>query len=157
MSGRIYRLPFNALGLSTGKQDLWAITSTSTMPFCLEEVRLDPCATSVAEFNLSVALFTGSFTAGSGGATLTPAKTVPGDAAASLTCKTQNTTQTAVGTGTKTALDAGQWNLVNGWVWQPLDPDHRLMVPISACLVVSLDSTPASQTVSGCAIVRELL
>ncbi len=156
MSGRVYRLPFNALGLSTNKQDLWAITSTSSMPFVLEEVRLDPCASSVSEFGVSINLFTGSYTAGSGGSSLTPAKTLNGDAAAVTTCKLQNTTQTAVGTGAKANLDAGQWNLVNGWVWQPLDPDHRIVVPVSACLVVSLDTTPASQTVSGCAIIREL-
>ncbi|HLH96427.1 MAG TPA: hypothetical protein VKW08_15030 [Xanthobacteraceae bacterium] len=156
MAGRVYRLPFNAQSLSTSKQDLWAITTTSASMGFLEEVRLDPCATSISEFSLSLSLFTGSYTAGSGGAALTPAKTIPGDAAATVTCKTQNTTQTAVGSGTKTVLDAGQWNLANGWAWQPLDPDHRILVPISACLVVSLDSTPSSQTVSGCAIFREV-
>jgi|SRR5579883_3412016 len=156
MAGRIYRLPFNALGLSTNKQDLWAITTTSTSICLLEEIRLDPCATSVSEFDISISLFTGSYTAGSGGNTLTPAKTLQGDAAATVTCKTQNTTQTAVGSGTKTVLDSGQWNLVNGWAWQPLDQDHRILVPVSACLVVSLDTTPASQTVSGCAIIREM-
>jgi hypothetical protein len=152
---RVYKLPFKALGLGTGAQDLWAITSTSSMPFDLEEIRLDPCATSVSEFPITINLFTGSFTAGSGGATLTPVKLCQGDAAAVTTCKTQNTTQTAVGTGTKTNLDALSWNLVNGLIWQPSYPDHVIPVPVSACLVISLDSTPASQTVSGCAIIRE--
>jgi hypothetical protein len=154
MSGRIYSIPFQALGLSTSVQDLWAVTTTSSMPCEIEEIRLDPCATSVSEFNVSLALFTGSYTAGSGGTSRTPRTRVQGDAAASTTCKTQNTTQTAAGSGAKTVLDAGAWNLVNGWVWQPLDPDHRICVPVSACLVVSLDSTPASQTVSGCLILH---
>lgn len=152
---RVYRLPFNALSLSTVKQDLWAITTGSSLAAVLEEIRLDPCASAISEFDLSISLFTGSYTAGSGGATLTPAKTDQQETSASFTVKTQNTTQTAVGTGTKTVLDAGQWNLVNGWVWQPLDPRHRIIIPISACLVVSLDSTPASQVVSGCVIVSE--
>jgi len=152
---RIYRLPFNALSLSTSKQDLWAITTGSSLPAKLEEIRLDPCATAISEFALSLNLFTGSFTAGSGGSSLTPLKTDQADAAASFTAKLQNTTQTAVGTGTKTNLDAGQWNLVNGWVWQPLKESHKILIPVSACLVVSLDTTPASQTVSGCVIVSE--
>jgi hypothetical protein len=152
---RLYRLPFNALSLSTGKQDLWAITTGSSLQAVLEEIRLDPCATSISEFSLSINLFTGAFTAGSGGSTLTPTPTDPGDAAASFTCKLQNTTQTLVGSGTKVNKDAGQWNLANGWAWQPLKDGHRILVPISAALIVSLDSTPASQTVSGCLIMSE--
>jgi hypothetical protein len=152
---RVYRLPFNALGLSTNKQDLWAITTGSSLQAILEEVILDPCSTSVSEFSVSLNLFTGSFTAGSGGTTLTPSKTDQGDAAASFTVKTQNTTQTLVGSGTKTNEDAGQWNLANGWAWQPLAPGHRIIIPISSCLVISLDTTPASQTVSGRCIVSE--
>ena len=152
---RVYHLPFNALGLSTSKQDLWAITTGASLTAVLEEVILDPCAASISEFSISIALFTGSFTAGSGGATLTPAKTDEADAAATFTVKTQNTTQTAVGSGVKTVKRAGQWNLVNGWAWQPLSPAHRILIPVSACLVVSLDTVPASQTVSGNVIVSE--
>lgn len=152
---RVYRLPFKALSLNTTTQDLWAITTGSSLNAVLEEVRLDPCAQSVTEFGVSLNLFTGSFTAGSGGTSATPQKTDQADVAATFTAKLQNTTQTATGSGTKLNLDAGQWNLVNGWVWQPLDPRHRIIVPVSCCLVVSLDSVPSSQTVSGCLIVSE--
>lgn len=152
---RVYRLPFNALSLSTTAQDLWAITTGSALPAVLEEIRLDPCATAISEFSLTVDLFTGSFTAGSGGSTLTPAKTDEADAAATFTCKIQNTTRTVVGSGTKINKDAGQWQLVNGWVWQPLDPRHRILIPVSACLAIALNTVPASQTVSGCVIVSE--
>lgn len=156
MSGRVYRVPMNQLSLGTSKQDLWSITSSSTIPLYVEEIRLDPIATSVAEYLLSVILWTGSYTAGSGGTSVTPAKNQPNDAAAGATAKIGNTTQTVVGTGTKLQLDAGQWNLVNGWVWQPLDSDHRLVVPVSANLVLSLDTTPSAATVNGCAIIREM-
>lgn len=156
MSGRVYRIPMNQLAIGTSKQDLWAITASSTIPFWLEEIRLDPIATSVAEYLMSMSLFTGSFTAGSGGTSVTPAKTLPNDAAAGATSKIGNTTQTVVGSGTKLQEDAGQWNLVNGWAWQPLDSDHRIAVPMSGCLVLSLDSTPTAATVNGCAIIREM-
>lgn len=152
---RYYSVPFNNLSLSTSKQDLWALTTGSTMPCVLEEIRLDPCATSVSEFLISLHLFTGSFAAGTGGSSATPIPRSKGDAAATTTCKLQNTGQTAVGTGTNTVTDAGQWNLVNGWWWQPLDPMHRIYVPVSACLAVSLDTTPGSQTASGTLIFRE--
>ena len=108
MSGRVYRIPMNQLAIGTSKQDLWAITASSTIPFWLEEIRLDPIATSVAEYLMSLSLFTGSFTAGSGGTSVTPAKTLPNDAAAGATSKIGNTTQTVVGSGTKLQEDAGQ-------------------------------------------------
>ena len=156
MAGRVYRVFMNQLAIGTSKQDLWAITASSTIPFWLEEIRLDPIATSVTEYLLSISLFSGSFTAGSGGTSVTPTKTAFNDAAAGATAKVGNTTQTAVGTGTKTQHDAGQWNLVNGWVWQPLDIDHRIAVPMSDCIVLSLDTTPSAATVNGCAVIREM-
>ncbi len=157
MSGRIYRVPMNQLAIGTSKQDLWAITASSTIPFWLEEIRLDPTATAVAEYLLSLRLFTGSFTAGSGGST-TPGvvKNLPNDSAAGATSKVGNTTQTAVGTGVDLQVDAGNWNLVNGWAWQPIDSDHRIPVPPSGCIVLSLDTTPVAATVNGCAIIREM-
>src|SRR5215469_10027862 len=157
MAGRIYRVPMNQLALSASKVDLWAMTASASIPYWLEEIRLDPIATSVTEYLLSLNLLTGTFTAGSGGTTVTPAKNEPNDSSAGASAKVGNTTQTAVGTGTKLQLDAGQWNLVNGWVWQPIDPDHRLAVPVSGCLVLSLDTTPSAATVNGCAIIREML
>jgi len=157
MAGRIYRVPMNQLAITTNKVDLWALTASASIPFWLEEIRLDPIATSVSEYLLSLNLFTGTFTAGSGGTTVTPAKNEPNDSSAGASAKVGNTTQTAVGTGTKLQLDAGQWNLVNGWVWQPIDPDHRIAVPVSGCLVLSLDTTPSAATVNGCAIIREML
>lgn len=156
MAGRVYRVPMNQLAIGTSKQDLWAITASSTIPLALEEMRLDPIATSVSEYLLSVSVFTSTFTAGSGGTSVTPVKALPNDAAAGATAKIGNTTQTAVGTGTKTQHDAGQWNLVQGWVWQPIDADHRIVVPVSGCFVLSLDTTPTAATVNGCAIFREL-
>lgn len=157
MAGRVYRIPMNQLAIGTSKQDLWAITASSTIPFWLEELRLDPIAAAVSEYLLSISVFTGSFTAGSGGTTVTPVKAQANDAAAGATAKIGNTTQTAVGTGTKTQHDAGQLNLVNGWAWQPLDLyEHRIAVPVSGCIVLSLDTTPTAATVNGCAIIREM-
>lgn len=156
MAGRVYRVFMNQLAIGTSKQDLWAITASSTIPFWLEEIRLDPIATSVSEYLLSLNLYTGSFTAGSGGTTVTPSKTLFNDTAAGATAKVGNTTQTVVGSGVKTQQDAGQWNLVTGWVWQPIDSDHRIAVPMSDAIILSLDTTPTAATVNGCAVIREM-
>lgn len=156
MAGRVYRVPMNQLSITTNKVDLWAITASASIPFWLEELRLDPIATAVSEYLLSLSVFTSTFSAGSGGTSVTPVKAQSNDAAAGASAKIGNTTQTTVNTGTKTQHDAGQWNLVNGWVWQPIDSDHRIAVPLSGCVVLSLDTTPSAATVNGCAVIREM-
>jgi hypothetical protein len=150
---RIYSIPFQALTVSA-KQDLWAITTGSSLEAVIEEIVLDPCGTSVSELAISLNLYTASYTAGSGGSTATLAKHDPGDAGASFTAKLQNMTQTSG--GTHIVLRAFDWQIVNGLLWQPQQPGHAYRIPISACMVVSLDTTPGSSlTVSGNAIVRE--
>jgi hypothetical protein len=145
----------NAVSSGTTVVDIWAITASATIPFWLEEIRLDPVATAVAESKLSIHLFSGAFTAGSGGTTITPVKTDFNATAAGATAKVVNTTQTTG--GTNTVADAGLWNVVNGWVWQPIDMDHRLAVPMSGCIVLSLDTAfGTTTTMSGCAIIREM-
>ncbi len=156
MSGRIYRVPMNQLSMSSSTQEMWRVTASSTIPFWLEEIRLDPFQATVSEFLLSLSLFTSSFSAGSGGTSVTPTPTQPNDAAAGATAAIGNTTRTAVGAGSKVVKDAGNWNSVNGWVWQPIDSDHRIAVPASGCVALSLDTTGVSATVNGCAIIREM-
>ena len=155
MTGRVYSVPFKAINIGTVVSDLWAITTASNMPVDIEDVRLDPCATAISDLLVSFHLFTGAFTAGAGGSAVTPVPRVYGDTAAVTSAKVLNTTQTAAGSGVNTVTDAGEWNLVNGWAWQPLDTDHRITIPVSSCFVVSLDSAGASETVSGCLILRE--
>lgn len=150
----VYRVPLNALALATSKVDIFSLTTTSTQGCRIEEIRLDPNASAVSEFALTLHIFSGSYTAGTGGTTITAAPVFSQNAASSTTCKV-GTTQTTVGSGTDTLHDVGSFNLVNGWAWQPADTDHRIMVPISCQFVLSLDTTPASQTLYGCLIFRE--
>lgn len=150
----VYRVPLNALVLSTSKVDIFSLTTSASQSCRLEEIRLDPIAASVADFALTLHVFSGSYTAGTGGTTITAAPVFSQNAASSTTAKV-GTTQTAVGSGTDTLHDVGSFNLVNGWSWQPVDPDHRIIVPVSCQFVLSLDTTPASQTLYGCLIFRE--
>lgn len=153
---RIYSVPFQALSVSV-KQDLWAITTISTLDAWIEEIELDPPYTSILELPVSLNLFTGSYSAGSGHtSTPTPAPHDPNDASASFTMALQNSTQTSVGTGTHVVKRAWNWQLVNGLLWQPQQPAHAYRIPPSACMTVSLDLAPGSAlNVSGNIIVRE--
>jgi len=152
---RVYRVPINQWAMASS-QEVFELTAAAGIPCWLEEIRLDPFQTSVAEFLMSLSLFTGSFTAGSGGTSVTPTPTLPNDVAASATFKFGNTTRTAVGSGTKVQKDAGQINSVNGWYWQPIDTLHRIAIPASACLALSLDTTAVTATINGCVIFSEM-
>lgn len=153
---RIYSIPFQALTVSA-KQDLWAVTTGSVLDAWIEEIALDPPSTLIVELQVSLNLFTGSYTAGTAGTVAVLANHDPADTTPpSFTAKLQNTGQTAAGTGTHVTKRAFNWQLVNGLLWQPQMPQHAYRIPPSSCMVVSLDVTPSSGLlVCGNVIVRE--
>lgn len=157
MAGRVYSVPVNALSMLPVSQDMFSILASSSAPFTVEEVRLDPIATTVSELNLSMHVWTGGFTNSTGGTVITPVKRDFGDVAAGITtrigCSVKASTASS---GVNTVFDAGNWNLVNGWAWQPIDIDHRMVIPPSGLFTLTIDSTPSSAVVMGCAIVREM-
>ena len=164
MSGRVYKVPINNLTMtSSGKVDLWDISCGSSVPILIEEIRIDPDATSVAVLSVALTRFT-TFTAASGGTSLTPQPCNYGDVASSALAQVL-TTSLATSTNTSTALnvakqviDSGYWNLVNGWNWQPIDPDHRITVTSGGMFQVQMQTTTASSALmSGCLTFREML
>lgn len=164
MTGRVYKIPMDqGTLLSSGKQDLWSISCGSSVPIMLEEIRLDPIATSVTNYFVKVTRFT-TFTAASGGTSLTGRPANYFDAAASFSAQilttagiSSTTTSTSL-TIAPQVMDAGTWNLVNGWAWQPIDPDHRITCPSGGAISVSIETTTVTAaTVNGCCIVREML
>lgn len=165
MTGRVYKVPFSNLTLgSSAKTDLWDVTCGSSVPIMLEEIRLDPIATAVSELGITVTRFT-TFTAATGGTAIVPKTCNYGDVASSAAVIVMTTaTMTATTTSTSVIVapqivDAGNWNLVNGWVWQPIDPDHRITVTAGGGIQVQMISTLAStlSLVSGCLTFREML
>jgi len=147
----------NSGSMTANKQDLFTVIASSLIPLWIEEIRLDPISSLATEYLLSMKLFTGAYTSGAGGTTITPSKNQFNDAAAGATCRITSSTQTSTsGGGTNTIMDAGNWNLVNGWAWQPIDTDHRIAIPMSGQFSLSLDTTPSSATVNGCLIFREM-
>lgn len=164
MTGRIYKVPIdNVTMTSSGKLDIFNITPGSSVPVMLEEIRLDPIATSVTNYLLRITRFS-TFTAASGGTSITGRPANYGDVNPSFSAQlmttlgvTSTNTSTALNVASQT-MDAGSWNLVNGWAWQPIDPDHRITITSGGCLSLQLETTTAtSALVNGCFTVREML
>lgn len=164
MTGRVYKIPLDQVSMtSSGKLDIFNVTPASSVPVLLEEIRLDPIATSVTNYFLKITRFS-TFTAASGGTSITARPVNYGDVNPSFSAQLMTTTG-VTSTNTSTALnvaaqamDAGTWNLVNGWAWQPIDPDHRITITSGGCLSLQLETTTAtSAVVNGCVVVREML
>lgn len=85
----------------------------------------------------------GSYTSGSGGNTgVTPQRMDPGDATATFTAETLNTTKIAVGTGTLVTLHNGTFNVRSGLqAWWP--PRAMPRCGASSALAVGMTGNPA--------------
>lgn len=99
----------------------------------------------------------GSYTSGSGGNSSVARPPVrSGDAAATFTAETLNTTQIAVGSGTLTTVHQGSYNIRSGlppiWI-----PETVITAKASEALAIGLAAAPAdSVTFVGTAYVVEL-
>ena len=100
---------------------------------------------------------TGSYTSGSGGNTNVARTSLnPGDAAATFTAETLNTTKIAVGTGTLTTVHNSAFNLRNG-LYQFWTPETAIRWSASSALAIGMTGAPAdSVTWVGTAYVAEL-
>lgn len=148
MAGRVYTLEFAGVTVAA-VQDLFSLQSTSGMAFKLIEAVIGPVAGLTTTENVKVSLkrFSGAYTIGSGGSSVTPAKHNNGDAAATCTGRANDTTQTTG--GTSVVLRAEDVNEINGWSYLAI-PDKEIIIAPSQALVLSLDTAPgASRTVSG--------
>lgn len=100
---------------------------------------------------------TGSYTSGSGGNTgVTRSPVHPGDAAATFTAETLNTTQIAVGTGALATMHNSAFNLRAGLV-QFWTPETAIGIGPSSALAIGMTGNPAdSVTWVGTAYVGEI-
>jgi len=104
--------------------------------------------TTVANLKISVKRLPATVTSGSGGSAATPQKMMRGDAAATATARTNDTTQ-ATTSGSASVLHSDVFNTVNGYqfFWPPQD---QPTIGISEAAVLSLDGAPGSAlTMSG--------
>lgn len=152
--GRQYEVKFENITVAA-VQDLFSIQSTANMAFKLLEVVLGQISvTTVENLRLSIKRFSGAYTIGSAGASATPQKHNFGDAAATCTARTNDTTQTTGGTSVTIRGDI--YNQVNGYQYLAI-PDKEIIIPPSQALVISLDSAPAGNRVTNGSLLFEEL
>ena len=152
MTGRVYSVEFQNISVSA-VQDLLIVQSTSGMAFKLLEIVLGQVTlTTVEELRVSLKRFSGAYTAGTGGTTTTPVKHNFGDAAATVTCLSNATTQTSG--GTSTILRADVFNEVNGYQYLAI-PDREIIIAPSQALVFSLDTAPGTARFMSCTLTFE--
>jgi hypothetical protein len=156
--GRLYSVPFSATAVSAAV-DAFEVLASSAKPFILHEVTLAQSSDygDAAAEGLSVLIkrATGSYTSGSGGSTVTPAKHLTNDAAAGPTAEVCNTTQAAAGSGALTTIRAEAFNVQAGYQYLPTPEQRPVFLAAEAC-VVSITAPADAITLSGTLVFEEL-
>lgn len=156
--GRFYSVPFSAVTVSAA-QDLFEVLSASAKPFFLHEIVLAQSSDygDAAAEGLSILIkrATGSYTSGSGGSTVTPAKHLTNDAAAGPTAEINNTSQAAAGSGALTTIRTDAFNIQAGYQYMPTPEQRILFLPTEAC-VVSITAPADAITMSGTLVFEEM-
>lgn len=120
--GRVYSVPIQLTAVTT-QVDLWDIAPADDKPVRLHAIYLGQSTElgDAAEEQLGIQIIRGFATVGSGGAAATPTPVIPGDAAASATVRTLDTTVAVVGGGSTTHLHADTWNVRGPYqvIWTP--------------------------------------
>lgn len=155
--GRFYSVPFSAVSVSAAV-DVFEVLAASGKPFILHEIAIAQSSDygDAAAEGLSILIkrATGSYTSGSGGSTVTPAKHATNDAAAGPTAETNNTTQASAGSGALTAVRAEAFNVQAGYQYLPTPEQRMVFLPTEAC-VVSITAPSDALTLSGTLVFEE--
>jgi len=156
--GRIYTSVFQAVAV-TAAQDLLSLLATSTAPLELiyASISQSSDAGDAQDELLRIRIRRGMTTVGSGGSAPAMSPTNPREtlAAASATCRANDTT--AASAGTIVEMLEETWNVRSGpWIYFPA-PEARIHCDISTRVAINLPAAPAdSLTMSGTIIWREL-
>lgn len=152
--GRIYSVVFSNVSVAAA-QDFMSLQTTSAMACAIHSVTIGQItATTVGNLRITLKRFSGAYSIGSVGTSATPVKMNFGDAAATCTGRTNDTTQTT--SGTAATLVADVYNPINGWQFLP-PPEDRPIIAISQAFIVSLDTAPSgAETTNGTLVFEEL-
>lgn len=156
--GRFYSVPFSAVSVSAA-QDAFEVLASSGKPFILHEVTLaqssDYGDAQAEGLSVLIKRATGSYTSGSGGSTVTPAKHLTNDAAAGPTAELNNTSQASAGSGALTTVRTEAFNVQAGYQYLP-PPEERLLFLATEAVVVSITAPADAVTMSGTLVFEEL-
>jgi hypothetical protein len=138
---RTYTAENDGLSVSAA-MDLISLQTTAGMVAEVDELDCGQItATSVGNLKCTFKRFSGAYSIGSAGSSVTPRPHVFGDSAATVTARSGDTTQTTSGTSVK--LGADVINVINGYQKLP-SPEDRWSFTISQAFVWSLDTAPGS-------------
>jgi hypothetical protein len=141
--GRVYTVMMDAQSISASG-DLLQIAPAANKLVALLRARLSQHDSETSE-QLAVEIIRAS-TVGSGGSSVTPAKHLPGDAAASATCLRNNSTPAA---GTVEKFDISAENILNGWDYDPTEAELFLTADASG-VVMRLTANPGAPITMSC-------
>ncbi len=158
----VFSAAFSAVAI-TAAQDLFEIVAPSTSRVRLLEIDIGQYSDfgdAQAEI-LSIAIWRGHTTSGSGGSTVTPANLNPYGAVAASTVEANNTT---VATTSGTRLWATGWHVQAGFLWSPVEHAPRgviafrrhIVIKPSQRLVIRITAPNDSITTNGSILFEEI-
>jgi hypothetical protein len=153
--GRVYHGVFEGVSVSA-IQDLFELTSPTGGAVCVHKIVITDDSTETSE-QLPIRLRRGTSgtTSGSGGSSVTPAKTQSGDPAAASLLEANNTTVMSAGTIT-TVYREGANMVGSGFRYEPT-PEERIWISGGERLACHLVAAPGSARVfSGLIIFEEV-
>lgn len=156
MLGRIYTATWDAATAVTTAIDIFEFLPADDKPIMLEELTIwqTTDVKDAEEEILQIQVIVGYTTSGSGGASATIGRTLPGDSAFSGTIECRNTTVATV--GTPYIVHADGWNVRAPYIWTPTD-EFKPFGSQATPLYVRLPAAPAdSLTMNAAAKIREL-
>lgn len=155
VSGRVYTMGFQNVTLSA-VQDLLAVYAGASKIFAVLSVSIGQVTgTAVANQRIRLRYLPTTVTSGSAGSAGVISPYVPGDVAATVTGRTNDTTQ-ATSSGTAVNLWNDQWNIINGFLWVPPIPSRPPVIGLSGAFIVSLDTAPTSIVCNASILIEEL-
>jgi hypothetical protein len=144
MTGRMYSISFTDVSVSAA-QDLINITATAGMAFRIHRIEGGQRTVTAWEAKpLKLIRFPATVTAGSGGSTVTPVKLTNGDAAATVTARSNDTTPMTTN-GTATILLTEEFVFLNGFL-VVFTPDERPVIAPSQGVALNLPVAPSGAT-----------
>lgn len=156
--GRFYSVPFSATSVSAAV-DVFEVLASTSKPFVLHEVVIAQASdygdAQAEGLSILIKRATGSYTSGSSGSTVTPAKHNTNDAAAGPTAEVNNTTQASAGSGALTTIRADAFNVQAGYQYLPT-PEQRLFFLAAEAVVVSITAPADAVTLSGTLVFEEM-
>lgn len=154
--GRCYSVTWDVATAVTAAIDIFEILPADDKPVFLEELTIWQTTDfgDAQDEVLQVQVIVGYTTSGSGGASATVGRLLPGDSAFSGTAECHNTGLAT--TGTAYVVHADAWNVRAPYIWTPL-PDWTPYGSQAAPLYVRLPVAPAdSLTMNAMIKIREL-